>query len=522
MKCTMKRHLFSLTAATSLSCLLVASAQAIDFNWNVAGPADWSEGTNWDPAGPPTGGGGNHAFVNNGGTAEITSDIGDIQDIFVGVGADTTGTLNQSAGATFQGTGSWMFVGQDGGTGTYNLSGGTANKGRLYVGRNAGGNGTLNVSGTGVVDGEYLIAGVGGAVATVGVTETGSVQTSNNVEFHNAAVTISDDAVVDSGNEVWVGNGGGSTGTLNMDSGKIEAETWFAIGRDSSVGTVNLSGDAELRKVATDDGDDGNVSNSEGSFIIVGGLGTGGVGTLNIAGNATVWSDTGLAANETEGQDAFIHQSGGKVTVHDYAPRGDQPQFGSSIELDPNGWGEAEYHLSGGELDAETIEVGGALFDMTGGVLSATNFMGDLTQNGGTTSPGDSPGTMLISGNYSLASGDLLMEIEGVNAGTEYDQLIVTGDVSLAGDLTLAGLYAASPGDAFTLIDNQGMNAISGGFTGISEGSIVSLNGVDLTATYLGGDGNDFVLYAAVPEPATASLLGAMGLLSVARRRRRK
>ena len=467
--------------------LLISSstAFAVDFNWNVLGPGDWGVGANWDPAGPPAGGGGNFAYVNNGGVAEITADISDIQDIFVGAGDGTSGTLNQSAGNTQQGTTSWMFVGQDGGTGTYNLSGGVQGKDRLYLGRN-GGNGTLNLSGTGEVNSQFLILGEGAnSVGTANITG-GSIHTSV---------------------EIWVGQGGGGTGTVHQSSGVVESDTWIAVGRDSGTGTYNLTGDAQLRKVVVAGNPD-----SEGSFFSIGGLGSGGVGTVNVQDEAVMDSATGAILGETDGQVGIINQSGGTVMLRDYTPRDFQPNLGQALNLDPSfdpgdpantGDSDGEYHLSGGTLVTETVKVGKGVFDMTGGVFTATNFIGDLTQMGGTTSPGASPGIMTITGDYALNSGDLFMELDGLTPGTGHDQLIVTGDVSLAGDLSLAVGFSPSNGDMFTIIDNQGGNAVSGTFT---QGGSISAGGYVFSIDYMGGDGNDVVL-TVVPEPAAMWML---------------
>jgi len=503
----------SLFFASLVTGLLAQPAPAVDFQWNVAGPADWNVGTNWNPEGPPSGGGGDHAFINNGGTAVISADIPDIQDIFVGRGAGTSGTLNQTAGNTFQGTGSWVFIGRDGGTGVYNLSGGVQNKNRLYIGIDGGSNGTLNMTGTGSHVGEELNVGVGGngTTGTANLSGDATVMTTGLVQVSNGTMNVTGNAMVQSDNEVWIGQGGGQSATLNQDSGVVEADTWIAIGRDSSTGVVNLSGDAVMRKlnVGTD--------NSDGSFITVGALGTGGSGTLNIQDDATVSSDTGMVLNETAGQAGTVNQSGGTVTLHDFTPQGFQPTYGQSLNIDPNGHGLGVYNLSGGTLSTETVLVGGGMFNMTGGTFSATNFMGNLTQGGGTVSPGDSPGTMTVTGNYSLNSGDLFIELDGLAAGTEYDQLVVTGDVSLAGDLTLDVGFAPSLGAMFTIIDNQGANAVSGMF---SQGASISSGAHLFGINYAGGDGNDVVL-TVVPEPTGLALIAVAAALGwVARRRR--
>jgi hypothetical protein len=143
--------------------------------------------------------------------------------------------------------------------------------------------------------------------------------------------------------------------------------------------------------------------------------------------------------------------------------------------------------------------------------------MGNLTQAGGTLSPGDSPGTMTVTGNYSLNSGDLAVELDGLVAGTGYDQLIVTGNVSLAGDLTLDVGFTPGVGNMFTIIDNQGTNPVSGMF---SQGSSISAGGFLFGINYGGGDGNDVVL-TVVPEPTGLALIAVAAALTwVARRRR--
>ncbi len=51
-----------------------------------------------------------------------------------------------------------------------------------------------------------------------------------------------------------------------------------------------------------------------------------------------------------------------------------------------------------------------------------------------------------------------------------------------------------TPGTELTLISNTGSNAISGTFSNLADGAIVTVNGNNLQASYSGGDGNDLTL----------------------------
>src|SRR5205807_840668 len=71
--------------------------------------------------------------------------------------------------------------------------------------------------------------------------------------------------------------------------------------------------------------------------------------------------------------------------------------------------------------------------------------------------------------------GDLVEQIGGYAAGTQYGQIVVTGSVALDGSFKVQLVNGFIPhlGDQFRVIDNQGGNPINGAFAGMSEGTIV-------------------------------------------------
>ncbi len=137
-------------------------------------------------------------------------------------------------------------------------------------------------------------------------------------------------------------------------------------------------------------------------------------------------------------------------------------------------------------------------YRLEGGTLFGTGRVPTkLSQLGGTLSPGNSPGLLEIDGDYNLATaGTLFIETGGSSAGTEYDQLDVTGSVTLAGNLSAYVISTIVKGTQFTIINNDGSDPVVGSFAGLPEGAVFD-NGYDeYRVSYVGGDGNDVVLTA--------------------------
>jgi hypothetical protein len=94
--------------------------------------------------------------------------------------------------------------------------------------------------------------------------------------------------------------------------------------------------------------------------------------------------------------------------------------------------------------------------------------------------------------------------IAGAVLDTDYSPLQVVGKVDLTGvTLALTGAHVPAFGQSFTLVNNDLTDAITGTFSGLAEGDVVTFNGSPLQITYAGGtDSNDVVLRVYTPEIA--------------------
>lgn len=172
-------------------------------------------------------------------------------------------------------------------------------------------------------------------------------------------------------------------------------------------------------------------------------------------------------------------------------------------------------------VNAGSLLVNGALSATSAATVASGATLGGsgsissnvTVDSGGTLSPGNSAGTLTINGDLTMAAGSTLtVEINGTTAGTQYDQVIVNGAVDVSG-ATLSATHGYTPGngDSYTIIVNDAADAVTGTFTGIAEGGSFAAGGnsTQLTASYIGGTGNDVTLTAPINDaPVVGNLNG--------------
>ncbi len=103
-------------------------------------------------------------------------------------------------------------------------------------------------------------------------------------------------------------------------------------------------------------------------------------------------------------------------------------------------------------------------FDPSGALTGNGSIFGNVSNNGAIV-PGDSIGSIAIAGTYSqAASGALAIELGGTVPAPEFDQLLVTEGVTLAGTLTVELIddFTPSIGQTFTILS---ANDVDGTFT---------------------------------------------------------
>src|SRR3989449_6171888 len=322
---------------------------------------------------------------------------------------------------------------------------------------------------------------------TVALTKVGTgTMTLSGANTYSGATTVSA-GVLDVQNNSSLGSTAGATTVASGGALQVDGSGLLIADPVTLNGTGIAAGGA-LRQLANSNtwsgaitlGSAARINAAAGTLAVTGGITNGGfLLTVGGAGNTTI-SSTAIS-----GTGGLTKDGAGTLTLS-----ASNTYTGTTT-------------VSAGTLLVNGSQ-GSSAVSLNGGTLGGTGTVGAIasTGSGGSVTPGVGVG-ILSSGsvNWSSGSPGLVVQLNGTTAGTGYDQLNVTGSVNL-GSATLSGTLGFSPpnGTSFTIINNDGGDAVIGTFAGLPEGSTDALSGQSLQISYVGGTGNDVVLSVAAPN----------------------
>jgi len=149
-----------------------------------------------------------------------------------------------------------------------------------------------------------------------------------------------------------------------------------------------------------------------------------------------------------------------------------------------------------GSQSTSDVTVNGSATLSGDGIVSDLDVFGNLR-------PGSSPAILTTSNFvFHTSASDFFVELNGATAGTGYDQVNVRGSVGLSNATLHATLgFPSAISNSFTIIANDGADAVNGTFNGLAQGDTVFISGVPFRISYTGGTGNDVMLTQLVGLP---------------------
>ena len=519
-------------------CAMATPSLAQTFTWTGAQNGNWNIPNNWAGGVAPTGAGGeNLVFPSGAGNLLTSNNMNNAtfnsitikgsgytlsnKAITIGAGgvADSSvgGTNIISMGLTFAAT---RTVTVNNATSTLTISGVITGAG----GVTKIGAGTLTLSGVNTYTGATTInagtialsadAGLGAApgAATPGKLTFGGGTLQTTASFTLAAnrgIALTGPGTIstDAGTTLTYGGiiaGAGpltkaGTGTLLLSGVNTYTGATAVSAGTLRIGVTNSIGASSALTVAGGATFDLNgFSDVVGSLAGAGTVTSGAAGavTLTAGGNNSSTTFSGLLQNGS-GTVALTKTGTGTLTLS-----GANTYSGITT-------------VSAGTLLVNGSQAASAV-SLNGGTLGGIGSVGAITStgSGGSVSAGQGGPGMLSSGNVNWSSGSpsFVVQMNGTTPGTAYDQLNVTGTVNVTG-ATLSGTSGFTPptGSTFTIINNDGTDAITGTFAGLPEGATVVLSGQAFSISYVGGSGNDIVLRAAKPNLTLSNTVAPSG-----------
>ena len=431
----------------------------------------------------------NVSGVGANGVASTWTNAGDVR-----VGYDGNGTLNITDGGKVISVGGQIGANSDG-VGQVLVSGAGSlweNSGRINVG--GSGTGTLRIengasvsSNDGVVGasghGDAIISGAGSTwintqQLNIGSFGTGTLRIENGASVSSnqgyIGANANGSAVVTGAGSNWLVTdftltiGNQADGSLLIENGgRVRSEGGVYLGAAAGVdGTLTLQGPANNRAILETAG-------------FIGGLGDANV-TLD-GGVLRAITDNDYFFNDLDTHDITLGANGGIIDTdgHDI---GISPRFVGAGGLTKEGLGTltltgANSYAGATFVNAGTLLVNGdqsaatgAMTVLSGATLGGIGTIGSNVSmlDGAILAPGESPGTLTINGNLSLAGGSILNYEFGqadVPGGALNDLVNVGGDLTLDGTINVTVPTGGSFGPGVYRVFNYGGTLIDNGLT---------------------------------------------------------
>lgn len=300
-----------------------------------------------------------------------------------------------------------------------------------------------------------------------------------------------------------------STGiALKTPYGTFTNEAQITIGGTESAGTYGIVNRSTFNntgagQIRIDRSTDTGLYHSNGTFTndakltIGANQSPGGNGIFNEAvfnnnANGDIRIDRSAGSGLRNFQRTFTN--GGSITIGAVSAVGDygirnQAAFANNAggQINLEGSHDGIYSQDGTFANAGTVKVAappkvtvmltrdgsGTFSNNESGVLKGTGNINAqaLTSAGGTLSPGYSPGILTFNDSQDFTNSILDMELNGIGtAGTDYDQIVVTGQATLGGTLAVRVNYTPTIGDQFTILSATSVSGTFSSVTGLAIG----------------------------------------------------
>ncbi len=330
----------------------------------------------------------------------------------------------------------------------------------------------------------------GGGLNVPHAYQTGSIYGTNDLVFSSdltktgegrlivsAPITVSSNATINGGTLDVRGQRFVVPDTLTIAAGQLLTSNAITANASINGGTLNVPGRFDVTQTLQVGG--GNLSVA-GTMTAADVTFTGGAlnvgGSFSVAQTLQLGGGSILVSGQMTATNATI--TGGTLNVPGRFVIAQTLQMGGGSLSVPGTMTASSASITGGILSvggsfdvAQTVQLGGGNIIVNGqltapgvnifggGLLGGSGLIAANVLNGGVVSPGNSPGTLTINGNYTqTSSGTLAMEV-GVGA---YDRLVVNGVASLAGALAVSTVG----GGTLAFGDTYQFLTASGGITG--------------------------------------------------------